>query len=109
MFNVKSFFRFFEYVYHSNQEQKLILFNPEKLAFSFLVDFKFFDFLHFSSLFMSEGDFVAMITFLLSFRDRVANLGFSECFVGYSESMSQNEFKTFEKSPFSTKKNANVT
>ena len=38
----------------------------------------------------------------------MANLGFSEWFVRCSESISQNEFRTFEKSSFSGKKSADV-
>ena len=50
-------------------KREIDIFDPEKLAFSFLVDFKIFNVFHFSSFLVPEGDFVARITFFLSFQE----------------------------------------
>ena len=64
-----------------------------------------FVFFQFLSFLVSEGDFHAMITFFCPYRwHLVANVGFSALFVGCSDRISPDEFRTFEKSLFFNKK-----
>ena len=50
------------------RQQKSISFDPEKLPYIFLIDFENFNVFHFSSFLLKKGDFVAMITFSVSFQ-----------------------------------------
>ena len=47
---------------------------------------------------------LSWLVFCCSRKHRVANLGFFRCFCGKSETIGQNEFRTFNKSSFSAKK-----